>query len=69
MGCLKVYVLIKSTGMSSPLFGISAVNSLLFASYSRMKLYLNQGNSDRLPLPKIAGAGAFAGWTGECFNI
>jgi hypothetical protein len=61
-GCSKVDASIKCAGMSSPLVGISAVNSLLFASYSRAKAYLSQKSNEQLSLPKIAIAGASAGW-------
>lgn len=46
--------------MSSPLIGISAVNSLLFASYGYCKRLINPFN-EPLTLPQTALAGAGAG--------
>jgi len=49
-------------GMTSPLVGISAVNSLLFAAYSRFKHWqISDGETRHLPIPNIAIAGAGAG--------
>ncbi|KAF0527648.1 mitochondrial carrier [Gigaspora margarita] len=48
-------------GMASPLFGIGAVNALLFAAYSRLKAIQTVLPDEQLALHKIAIAGAGAG--------
>lgn len=45
--------------MASPLIGIAAVNSLLFAAYGTCKRLINPFGE--LSLPQIAAAGAGAG--------
>ncbi|ORX85442.1 solute carrier family 25, member 20-like protein [Basidiobolus meristosporus CBS 931.73] len=48
-------------GMASPLVGISAVNALLFAAYSRLKLIQVSQPEQTLTIKQIALAGAGAG--------
>ncbi|KAK9766915.1 hypothetical protein K7432_003632 [Basidiobolus ranarum] len=48
-------------GMASPLVGISAVNALLFAAYSRLKTVQLTNPEDTLTIGQIAIAGAGAG--------
>ncbi|RKP35655.1 mitochondrial carrier domain-containing protein [Dimargaris cristalligena] len=55
-GVLSLY-----KGMLSPLLGISAVNAVLFATYSRLKELQKSSASDQLKLYQIALAGGGAG--------
>ncbi|CDH52169.1 mitochondrial carrier [Lichtheimia corymbifera JMRC:FSU:9682] len=48
-------------GMASPLFGIGAVNALLFAANTNIKKLMQSHPDEVLPISKIALAGAAAG--------
>lgn len=53
--------LTRDVGMASPLFGIGAVNALLFAANTNIKKLMQSHPDEVLPISKIALAGAAAG--------
>ena len=60
---ISSFLFTRRVGMASPLFGVAAVNALLFAAYSNFKKLQEPYPGGPLTLNQIAIAGAGAGTT------